>query len=1208
MRHLILFYLIVLPLFTIAQKPKLITPIGHTNPITSVDVSSDGKYLVTGSYDQTAKLWDFESGQLIHTFKSDANWVRAVKFSPDCPSSKEGKSFLTAGDDHIIKLWATQSSKLVREFIGHTDSILSVDFSPNCQEILSGSGDKTAILWNAQTATQIETFQHNDVVTSVRFSPNGKRILTCSKEKKAVLWDYQPQKRIREFSCYSIGEFSINGKFVFTNSGPNGELVEMFDAKTGQSIKKFKGHRAQINAIALSEDGKHMATGSSDHTAIIWDIETGQAKKIIEAHNFAIYSLVFTPMIENKQYIITGSRDYTAKMWDAQNGQFIKSFEGHSQGALSFTPLEKSLLINYDNIGQRIWDLESGQLLRISDKKTINIPGRVVSENGRYTLTIGSGNSKQSQSDNGFLDRAGAIGITGIEGFFGSNTKDTLFLWETNTGRKVRHFLGQENKITRAVISADSQKIAAGFQSGNVQLWDKNSGESTTFKGDPSPINSLSISANGQYIVAGNSNLKVLIWKTASGALLHDDFLPHNLGLNTVACAPNGKYLLTGSNDRTAKLWDLESGALLQTLDEHDNRVTSVAFGTNTDYLITASFIDQSIKLWSLENDTAKAMATLSVIDTSDWVVTTPSGLFDASSEAMKRMHYVVNFDKAWEIIELEQLKTRYYEPGLLPKLIGQSDEYIRSVEDFNEVVLYPEVEANIKNDQLNIKLKERNGAIGRVSVFLNNKEIALEADSNHTKSIQFDLKNYHRFLYRNKDSTNTVTIHVYNKDEWLKSPAINLNYEPTALQRGGANVTNEPANEELGGESLDPKMYVVCIGTSNYSGQQLDLRYADQDATMMAKALNAVGSALFSNGDSLEVFCLSTASKDSTGLENTTVEWKFANKKNIQSTFDQIKSKAKAEDVIVVYLSGHGITYGSAEKAQFYYLTQGTSTDDLSDPGIRKAYTLSTEELTRWINNIAALKQVLIIDACNSGKIVEDLTGGTKALNSSQIRALDRMKDRTGMFIISGSAADKVSYEASEFGQGLLTYALLQGMRMPSVLRETAIADYVDIMELFQHARDEVPELAKSINGLQTPMLGFPKEGASIDIGILNETSINAIPPLADKKPVLVRSIFLSQDSFDDDLNLGSALEQEFKFETEKGKDAKFVYIDVNEYPGAFALRGFYSQKNGTITIKLKNGNEPIDLDIRFTEDPESLANRILRAVKKELRNIPGT
>ena len=91
------------------------------------------------------------------------------------------------------------------------------------------------------------------------------------------------------------------------------------------------------------------------------------------------------------------------------------------------------------------------------------------------------------------------------------------------------------------------------------------------------------------------------------------------------------------------------------------------------------------------------------------------------------------------------------------------------------------------------------------------------------------------------------------------------------------------------------------------------------------------------------------------------------------------------------------------------------------------------------------ALKQVLIIDACASGRVVENLMA-QKDISSSTIRALERMKDRTGMHIITGCTADAVSYEASRFGQGLLTYSLLEGIK-GTALRNDRFVDIIDFL-----------------------------------------------------------------------------------------------------------------------------------------------------------------
>lgn len=607
---------------------------------------------------------------------------------------------------------------------------------------------------------------------------------------------------------------------------------------------------------------------------------------------------------------------------------------------------------------------------------------------------------------------------------------------------------------------------------------------------------------------------------------------------------------------------------------------------------------DYSIQL--IDQDQNQLLASLYLLNDREWVVIKPDGLFDASPGAMSLLYYVVDL----EIIELGQLKGRYYEPGLLQKLLGYSQERLRSVEGLDQLMLYPKLSAQIDGEQLNGQLEERNGGIGPVSVFVNGKEVERDANPERKTVFSYDLSNTHNLLLRHPDSTNIVSLRAFNEAGWLKGPSVELVYRPSRLARGSGSGAGEPPSP-----SLDPKMYVVSIGTSDYNGDQLDLQFAAQDALAMARALQSVGANLFANGDSIEVHCLSTVPANETGLEDTAINWQFASKPNIEATLKDIRRRAKAEDVVLVYLSGHGLTYGASETAQFYYLTHDVNSEDmLSDPDARARYTVSTEELTAWLKEIAALKQVLIIDACNSGKVIENLTSTTRSLNSSQIRALDRMKDRTGMFILSGSAADKVSYEASEYGQGLLTYALLQGM-LGVATRKTADGDYIDVMKLFQYAADEVPRLATSINGIQSPMLGFPSTGSSFDIGILDESARKNLP-IGSRKPVMIRSNFMNQNTLRDDLNLEHLLESAFREETEEGKNADLIYIDATDYPDAFSLGGLYNTPvtgtNIQITVRLFQNNEKVtDLEIQPTDDPERLVRYIVREIKRNL--MPG-
>ena len=123
-----------------------------------------------------------------------------------------------------------------------------------------------------------------------------------------------------------------------------------------------------------------------------------------------------------------------------------------------------------------------------------------------------------------------------------------------------------------------------------------------------------------------------------------------------------------------------------------DFEETIRAFAEKSSILTGSS--DQRAILWNLQG---QQFGTRISVDSTDWIVTTPTGLFDASPGAMKLMHFVVGL----EVIELEQLKERYYEPGLLAKIMGYQEGDIRDVEVFDQVKLYPEIQAEITNHQL---------------------------------------------------------------------------------------------------------------------------------------------------------------------------------------------------------------------------------------------------------------------------------------------------------------------------------------------------------------------------------------------------------------------------------------------------------------------------------------------------------------------------
>ncbi len=198
---------------------------GHKDYVSAVTFSPNNKYILTGSYDDTAILWDLE-GNEIKIFEGHKGNVNSVAFS------NNGEYILTGSADNTAKLW-NMEGKEIQTFKGHGGYVSSVAFSPNGKYILTGSYDDTAILWDLE-GNEIQTFKgHKGYVNSVAFSPDGKSILTGSNDYTAKLWNMEENE-----------------------------------------IQTFKGHTDYVRSVTFSPDGKYILTGSFDKTARLWEIDT----------------------------------------------------------------------------------------------------------------------------------------------------------------------------------------------------------------------------------------------------------------------------------------------------------------------------------------------------------------------------------------------------------------------------------------------------------------------------------------------------------------------------------------------------------------------------------------------------------------------------------------------------------------------------------------------------------------------------------------------------------------------------------------------------------------------------------------------------------------------------------------------------------------------------------------------------------------------
>jgi hypothetical protein len=660
------------------------------------------------------------------------------------------------------------------------------------------------------------------------------------------------------------------------------------------------------------------------------------------------------------------------------------------------------------------------------------------------------------------------------------------------------------------------------------------------------------------YVAAVNGGV-INLFSYKTNSILKERRIAKSGNFQYLKYDPKLNQIIVSADDGLILFLNPETLATEKSFYGHLSWIVGITFNDDYSKLYSTSY-DNSVKIWDVK--TAKEMTTLSVLGGKEWVASGKNNLFDASAEAMKLMYYVVNdtldLDEPYKIIELEQLKHRYYQPGLLQIQMGFNKEPLRNVPTLDNIELAPKLKSTISDKNiLTVQLKNQKGGIGRVVIFLNNAEVIADArpkkevDKNLSDlKIDIDLSQFKtRFL--DEDSV-TVKIIAWNGGNWISSAPelLTLNL----LKSKGVVVTNNTPKKAV----EKPRLFALVFGTSDYSGTQIDLRYSSKDAADFAAAIKLSSQKLFGiNEVEVKLF--------NSDLDKT----QQPEKKNLINSLEDLAKRMKPTDILLVYLSGHGVNFGGAE-GDFYYLTKDAAGADaayLADPAVRSIAGVSSAELTGLLNKITARKKMLILDACASGKAAETMLAAAKDVPASQVRALDRMQDRTGFYILSGSASDAVSYESSVYGQGLLTYSLLKAMR-GAALRIDGGEEYVDIQKLFQYAVDEVPKLAEGIGGIQKPLYRSPDNQQSFDIGKSDEQTKKAII-LAEPKPVFVAVGLQDPIELFDKLSLSEKINAAIRENTAKGKTADFVFTEAKDYPGAYRVSGTYEQKDDQLTLK---------------------------------------
>lgn len=235
--------------------------------VASASYSPDGKWLVTGSWDNSAKIWNTQTGQAeMKLEQKHTGYVNTVRYSPN------GDRIVTASDDGTSKIWDAHSGEMLLSLDQPGTHVKSAVFSPDGTKIVTAADDKTLVMWDAKTGKKLSTFKgHAWPVLEVAFSHDGTRLISGSEDNTAIIWEIAThEKKVLAGHTASVESvvFSPDDSRAFTASDDG--TAKLWDTESGKEILTLSSHSQGVTSVDFSPDGRYVATGSQDGQAILW--------------------------------------------------------------------------------------------------------------------------------------------------------------------------------------------------------------------------------------------------------------------------------------------------------------------------------------------------------------------------------------------------------------------------------------------------------------------------------------------------------------------------------------------------------------------------------------------------------------------------------------------------------------------------------------------------------------------------------------------------------------------------------------------------------------------------------------------------------------------------------------------------------------------------------------------------------------------------